>query len=77
MIAAFVCSRHPTDPTPYLYNSALYAAAGVLSVATVANLMMRPVSAKYLMKEESSSSSSSSKATSTAAGAGDGKSESA
>ena len=38
------------DPSPFLYNDALYAAAGLISLAAVSNLMMRPVDPKFHMK---------------------------
>ena len=37
------------DPTPYLYNSTMHAMAGLLSVAFVANALMRPVHPKHHM----------------------------
>jgi MFS family permease len=39
------------DPTPFLYNDSMYAAAGLLSVATVVNFMIRPVNEKYCRYE--------------------------
>ena len=41
-----------TDPTPFLYNSTMYAMAGFLGVAAVANAMVRPVDPKYWLPEE-------------------------
>lgn len=39
------------DPTPYLYNTALYAAAGLLCVSAAANALMRPVDKKHFTKD--------------------------
>lgn len=35
------------DPTPSLYNTTMYAMAGLLIIAFVANLLMRPVNSKH------------------------------
>ncbi len=35
------------DPTPSLYNNTMYAMAGLLIIAFVANLLMRPVNSKH------------------------------
>ena len=35
------------DPTPSLYNTTMYAMAGLLVIAFVANLLMRPVHEKH------------------------------
>ena len=35
------------DPTPSLYNTTMYAMAGLLVVAFVANLLMKPVNSKH------------------------------
>ena len=37
------------DPTPFLYNSTMYAMAGMLSVALVSNALLRPVHPKFHM----------------------------
>ena len=39
------------DPTPALYNDALYSMAGVLAMAMVCNAMMRPVDPKFQLKQ--------------------------
>ncbi len=39
------------DPTPSLYNVAMYLMAGLLAIALVANATMRPVAAKHHMAE--------------------------
>lgn len=39
------------DPTPYLYNNAMYVAAGLLCVSAAANALVRPVDKKFHMKE--------------------------
>lgn len=39
------------DPTPLLYNSTMYAMAGIASVALLANSCVRPVHPKHHMKE--------------------------
>ena len=38
------------DPTPFLYNTAMYAAAGILAASTVANALIKPVDKKFHMK---------------------------
>eukprot|EP00056_Hartaetosiga_gracilis_P008940 m.128271 g.128271 ORF g.128271 m.128271 type:complete len:723 (-) comp13023_c0_seq1:3216-5384(-) len=40
------------DPSPHLYDTALYSAAGLLVVAAVSNMLMRPVHPKYHMKDD-------------------------
>lgn len=41
------------DPTPSLYNTTMYAMAGLMSVALLANAAMRPLSeSAYRMQEE-------------------------
>ncbi len=40
------------DPTPSLYNQTMYLMAGLLFIALIANLLMRPVSHKHHMTEE-------------------------
>jgi hypothetical protein len=37
---------------PHLYDSAMYGAAGLLSVAAVSAFLMRPVHSKWHMKED-------------------------
>lgn len=39
------------DPTPSLYNTTMYAMAGLLVLAFIANLMVKPVDAKHHMQE--------------------------
>ncbi|EGD82660.1 MFS permease [Salpingoeca rosetta] len=39
------------DPTPSLYNTALYSMAGLLTCAVLCNAMIRPVDPKYMLKE--------------------------
>jgi hypothetical protein len=41
-----------TDPSPFLYDTALYASAGLAGVAALCNLMMKPVNPKFHMPEE-------------------------
>lgn len=38
------------DPTPSLYNSTMYLMAGLLALALVANVLMRPVDDKHHME---------------------------
>jgi len=40
------------DPTPFLYNTPLYAAAGLLVLGAIANFTIKPVNSKFMMKEE-------------------------
>jgi len=40
------------DPTPSLYNTTMYAMAGLLAIALVANIMVRPVHEKHHMEAE-------------------------
>ena len=40
-----------SDPTPHLYDTTMYAMAGLLGVAFISNLLMRPVDSKHLLKE--------------------------
>lgn len=44
------CPVGTVDPTPFLYNNAMYAAAGLLCVSAAANALIRPVNPKYHMK---------------------------
>lgn len=39
------------DPTPFLYNTSLYGAVGLVVVATIANFSIRPVHAKWFIRE--------------------------
>lgn len=39
------------DPTPLLYNTTMYGISGMLSVALLANIMIKPVDKKYHMKD--------------------------
>jgi hypothetical protein len=41
-----------SDPTPHLYDTTMYAMAGLLGVAFFSNLLMRPVASKHWMVEE-------------------------
>jgi hypothetical protein len=43
---------HVPDPTSTLYNSTMYLMAGLLVIALVANLCVRPVDPKHWMREE-------------------------
>eukprot|EP01147_Barroeca_monosierra_P002537 gene2537-5457_t len=45
------------DPTPLLYNSTLYSAAALLTLASCANLLVKPVDSKFLMPVDQDSSS--------------------
>jgi len=45
-------SHLSADPLPHLYDSAMYGAAGLLSVAAVSAFLMRPVHSKWHMKED-------------------------
>jgi hypothetical protein len=40
------------DPTPFLYNTPLYAAVGLLALGLVANFTIKPVNTKFMMKED-------------------------
>lgn len=40
------------DPTAFVYNTSLYAAAGALCVGALATLAVRPIAPKYFMDEE-------------------------
>jgi len=40
------------DPTPYLYNSTMYCAAGLLCIGFVANYTIKPIDPKYTMIEQ-------------------------
>ena len=40
-----------TDPTPFLYDTTCYAAAGLLGVAAVANAALRPPDVKKLLDQ--------------------------
>ena len=40
-----------TDPTPFLYDSSMYTAAGALCIALAANAIIRPVNARYHMRK--------------------------
>ncbi len=42
-----ICPPGTIDPTPFLYDSTVYAYAGMLSVALVSNALIRPVSSKF------------------------------
>eukprot|EP00730_Choanoeca_flexa_P003298 TRINITY_DN11359_c0_g1_i1.p1 TRINITY_DN11359_c0_g1~~TRINITY_DN11359_c0_g1_i1.p1 ORF type:complete len:647 (+),score=109.89 TRINITY_DN11359_c0_g1_i1:239-2179(+) len=46
-----ICPSGTSDPSLYLYNDAMYASAGILSMAVLANLAMRPVNSKFHMKD--------------------------
>ena len=39
------------DPTPHLYDTTMYAMSGLLGVAFVSNLLMRPVASKHWVQE--------------------------
>jgi len=39
------------DPTPFLYNTSLYGAVGLVVIATIANLTVRPVNAKWFTRD--------------------------
>ena len=45
-----VCLPGTIDPTPFLYNSSMYAASGLALVALIANLTVRPVAVRHLLK---------------------------
>eukprot|EP01123_Difflugia_compressa_P010693 TRINITY_DN3985_c0_g1_i1.p1 TRINITY_DN3985_c0_g1~~TRINITY_DN3985_c0_g1_i1.p1 ORF type:complete len:534 (+),score=54.46 TRINITY_DN3985_c0_g1_i1:132-1604(+) len=40
------------DPTPFLYNSTMYVAAGALVVGAISNFTIKPVNPKYMMADE-------------------------
>ena len=40
------------DPTPYLYNDALYTMSGLAALAAVANVTLKKVDPKYYEKVE-------------------------
>lgn len=40
------------DPTPSLYNTTMYTMAGLLTVAALANMAIRPVDPKFHIKEK-------------------------
>mgnify|MGYP000371194341 CR=1 FL=1 len=40
------------DPTPFMYNTTMYAMASFLGVAAVANSLVRPVNSKYWLKDD-------------------------
>ncbi|MCO6185271.1 OFA family MFS transporter [Rhizobium sp. L1K21] len=44
------------DPTPSLYNTTMYAMAGLLAIALVANFLVKPVDEKHHMEEEDAAS---------------------
>eukprot|EP00045_Choanoeca_perplexa_P013786 m.157672 g.157672 ORF g.157672 m.157672 type:complete len:646 (+) comp16453_c0_seq2:218-2155(+) len=46
-----ICPSGTADPSPFLYNDALYASAGLISLAAISNLLMKPVDPKFHMKE--------------------------
>jgi len=43
------------DPTPFLYNSTMYFAISLLTIAAICNLSIRPVDQKFLMPAENNS----------------------
>jgi len=40
------------DPTPFLYNTTMYTAAGLLVIGVIANFSIRPVNPKYMIPED-------------------------
>eukprot|EP00457_Paulinella_chromatophora_P003924 gb/GEZN01003933.1/.p1 GENE.gb/GEZN01003933.1/~~gb/GEZN01003933.1/.p1 ORF type:complete len:668 (-),score=54.91 gb/GEZN01003933.1/:61-1989(-) len=44
-----LCPPDTLDPTPYLYNSTMYSAAALISLAAVANAGIKPVAKQYFM----------------------------
>jgi hypothetical protein len=38
------------DPSPYIYDTTMYAMAGLMSVAAVTHLMIKPVNPKFFEK---------------------------
>lgn len=40
------------DPSPYLYDSAMYSFAGFMGVAAIAHTLLKPVDPKYFEKVE-------------------------
>ena len=40
------------DPTPFIYDSTMYSMAGLMGVAALAHLAVRPVAAKYFEPRE-------------------------
>lgn len=43
-----ICPPGTLDPTPFLYNSTMYVAAGIMSVSALSFALQRPVASKYL-----------------------------
>jgi len=44
-----LCPPDTTDPTPFLYNTGMYSAAGVLCLAAVCTSLIKPVDPKFHM----------------------------
>ena len=46
-----LCPPGTTDPTPFLYNTGMYGAAGVLCLAAISTSLIKPVDPKFHIKE--------------------------
>jgi len=44
--------RQLADPTPYLYNTAIYSMAGLMLVGAISHSLIRPVAAKHFVQDE-------------------------
>ena len=40
------------DPSPYIYDNTMYAMAGLMSIAAISHIMVKPVDPKYFEKVE-------------------------
>ncbi len=47
-----ICPAGTIDPTPSLYNTTMYAMAGLLGVAFVNNMLMRPVAERHWIETQ-------------------------
>jgi MFS family permease len=47
-----ICPAGTVDPTPALYDTTMQAMAGLLGVAFISNILMKPVHSKHWMEEE-------------------------
>ena len=45
-----IAPQGTVDPTPSLYNTTMYAMAGLLIVAFFSNLLMKPVNSKHYVE---------------------------
>ena len=51
-----ICPAGTVDPTPFLYNTTMYAMAGLLGVAFLNNMLIRPVHARHWMESRKTGS---------------------